>query len=798
MQTPKIDGHVSPAEWKGAGVIKAFSDNLTGKTPKAATTAYVGYDDKCIYIALVCSEPFMDKLVAKTLVKASLGDSNVYNTPTPEDLLASRDREVWTNDCAELYVNPSADRVNYYHFIADTLGQRYDALGADPYGYNPEWKTAAYKGDKFWSIEMAIPFTSLNSGTPKPGDHWCGLLARERQTVPELTSSNPTLGAFDSPARFGTWVFTSLKTYVQKQVASLQQEGDSWPAQMSSDKALWTKHLDALNVKVNAMDEKTVQASYPALESSLESIRKEADPLAVKALRISAGGKSFFVTKAHPYETFTGERMVSGEPAGPVDLTLLQDEWRDTAFNITNLTDAPITLRCTTRHGDEATDFGRLGLYGMDVLWQQAYAVAAGDGAKVYDAIVPTAAGTIQIPAGTTSQIWLSIHAPNNASGTTAGRIVIQPIDGSAGDPLSLPIKVTTIPVSLTANSPLHSFTWNALTFPVEKYPELARACYTDLKTHGINLTMISNWRDLPRPKMNPDGTYAGGLDFTKLDNLLAASHGIIDEYYITMDIWEPDFYRKDYFGIDWNDPRLPAAFKGWWTDVLNHLESKGVSLDKIFVNPMDESSDERFTRIAKWVKEVNPSVKTIIDSHGGSILPKTHDPAAMADVWMPHYTQYFDAIYKKNIQMVRDAKLPLWVYYYSESGNEKRMNPTARYLSKFWWAYENGITGVCYWAEQLYGDPWYRKPSGANYDTSLSYPTETGVIPSRRWQAWRQGWQDYNLLTLAKESMKRSGDDAGIAELDQKVQDLVANGLDPVKTEATRDWLKSKLVSAK
>lgn len=796
IQTPKMDGKISPSEWKGAGVIKEFFNNVTGKTPLANSSAYIGYDDKAIYIGMISSEPFMNKLAANSKTRGSIGDSNTYATTSTQNVTIGRDRDIWSNDCMELYVNPTADRVNYYHFIADTLGQKYDALGADPYGYNPEWQIAAYKGDKFWSIEVAIPFSSLNCTTPKSGDLWYGLVGRERQPVAELTSSNPTFGAFDSPGRFGTWVFGSLKVNMQKQVASLKKEGKGWPAQMASDKAAWSKKLQAFQTKVDASDEKTVQASYPTLTSSLDQLKKEADPLKVKALSIAAGGKAFFVTKAYPYQPFTGERIISGEPVGPMDLTILQDEWKDIAFNITNLSDSTITLRCTTRHGNESSDFATLGLYGVDTVWQQAYAVAAGDGQKVYDAIVPTSAGTIQIPAGTTSQIWLSVHAPKNASGTTAGRVVIQPIDGSTGDPLSLPIKVTTVPVSLTANSQIHCFTWNALLFPVDKYPQLAKAYYTDLKEHGVNLTMLSNARHFPHSKANPDGTLKDKLDFTTLDNVIDASKGIIDQYYLTMDMWEPDWYRKDMFGLDWNDPALPKAFKAWWSQVLDHLKAKGVTGDQLFVNPMDESSDERFTRIAKWVKAVDPAVRTIIDSHGGNELTTTRNPKAMSDVWMPHYTQYFDAVYQKNIEIVRESKLPLWVYYYSESGNEKRMDPTPRYLAKFWWAYDNGLTGVGYWAQQLYGDPWYRKPYSASYDTSLSYPTETGVIPSRRWQAWRQGWQDYCLLTLAKETMQKSGDTAGIKELDSKVKDTLANAIDPAKTEAVRNWLKSKLVS--
>ena len=70
-------------------------------------------------------------------------------------------------------------------------------------------------------------------------------------------------------------------------------------------------------------------------------------------------------------------------------------------------------------------------------------------------------------------------------------------------------------------------------------------------------------------------------------------------------------------------------------------------------------------------------------------------------------------------------------------------------------------------------------------------------MIASRRWQAWRQGWQDYCILTLVKEKLQKANDTAKLAELNQKVKDTINNGIDPVKTDAVRLWLKGELSTA-
>lgn len=777
MAAPKLDGRVGAAEWKNAGEITSFADISNGNPAKTQSKAYVGYDDKTLYIAVVCDEPMMSKAAKKKF--------------------EGRDREVWTNECAEIYLNPSGDKISFFHFIADILGQKFDALGADPYGYNPDWKAAAYKGDKYWSVEVAVPFSAINTKTPEAGDSWYALIGRERQAQSELSASTPTFGAFDAVGRYGSWVFSSLKTNLQRQASKLQDNAKTWPSEMSADSATWRQHLQEFDTQLSGMDEQAVLAAYPKIAADLDSLQKEANPLKLRAIHITAGGKSVLVTKAYPYQPFVGGQLVAGEQAGPVNLTMLQDEYVDLAFNLTNLSDAPITLRCTTRQGDANGDYNTLSLRGIDTQWQQAYAVAAGDGEKVWDAVVPTPAGTIELLPGITSQVWLSVHTPKDAAGDISGQIVIECTDGAPVDTIRLPIKITTLPIQLTANNPLNAFTWDAFKFPLDKYVDQAQAHYRDWKAHGITMIMLSSFRVLPRVKANADGSITEPMDFTKADAVIDASHGIIDKYYITMDIWETDWLRKDLIGLEWKDPAYAKAFKNWWRIVLNHLKSKGLSYDNFIVNPADECSDQRFVDLNHWIKEVDPKVQTVIDSHGGDILKKTHNPSDMADIWMPHYTQYFDEVYKKNIEIVKESKMPLWVYYYSESGNEKRMDPNSRYLSKFWWAFSNNITGMGYWAEQLYGDPWYRKGSPNSYDTSLTYPTETGVVPSRRWQAWRQGWQDYCLLNLVKQKLTKDDDKAGLTEFNSDVQDTLANGIDPAKTDAVRTWLKTKLTKS-
>jgi hypothetical protein len=168
----------------------------------------------------------------------------------------------------------------------------------------------------------------------------------------------------------------------------------------------------------------------------------------------------------------------------------------------------------------------------------------------------------------------------------------------------------------------------------------------------------------------------------------------------------------------------------------------------------------------------------------------------ALTDVWVPHFRQFFPDEMRPFHDFLKSTGKPRWAYWYSEGGADKGQDPARHYLAKFWWAFDNDVTGIGYWAQQYYGDPWYRQDWKKSYDTALWYPVEGGVLPSRRWQAWRQGWQDYLLLARVRAQLRQSGDEAALAKLDEHVKQVVAFPGEPERPDAARWWLKSVLTS--
>ena len=772
MNAPKLDGKIDEAEWKGAGSIPAFVNNSDGSPADVNTSLRLGHDDKNLYIGIRCDEPNMAKAKAMKM--------------------EGRDPDVFNNESVELFIDPKADRVSYYHFIADILGQKYDALGSDPFGYNPSWQVVSFKGDKFWSTEIAIPYQSLAASTPTPGDAWLADFARGRYAgVSELYAWNATHGSFNGTGAFLPIVFDSLKLNLQKSGDKLAAEAKTWPPEVKKAAAPWSSELSAWQTKVNGLD-KIDASNYGALESTLAGLTRSIEPYKMRALSALSGGSPFFITRSFPYEIFNGKDSTLDSKLGPVNVTLLRDEWVDVAMNVTNISDKSLHVRLSTRRGN-GDDYTKQGFPGIETLWQEAVPVASKDAKPAWDAIQPVPAGAFGIPAGETKQVWLSIHLPKDYKGakTISGIIRLESVDGTPGKSLSVPITINTLPELLTENPPVHGFTWNLLPPALQtEAPEWIQAHYADLKSHGIDTCMLHNLSTFPRPMAKPDGTLEA-MDFTNMDRILDATKGEFAMYYMSLDIWEKKWVRKDLFGLDFPSPAYEKAFKSWLKAIVDRMKMHGIGYDKFVVNPYDESVDDNCLFIAKWVKETDPQIRTVLDSIGSVDVVKRFDK--YNDLWIPHFNSYQAEENKPSIDEMRKEGKDLWVYWYSEGANEKQQNPTRHYMYKYWWAFQNNVTGVAYWAQQYYGDPWNRAESSQIYETSLVYPTESGCIPSRRWQAWRQGWQDYCLLALAKKELIARNDTSSQTNL----SNLVAKAVQlpsPANLDAARDFAKQVL----
>ena len=198
---PAIDGRTDDDMWKAA-TPQTLGD-VGGHRADVKTTVRLLYDAWTLYVAFECQEPNIAKM--RTDPKG-------------------RDGDIWNIECVEAFLEPSGRRTRYTHFIAGASpGARYDgrkgydgpAVGrSEDKAWNPNWQTAIHinKAARTWTAEMAIPFASLGTPTPKSGAKWVANFGRERyagRKHPQLFlwSPNDIGTGFCEPLCFGEILF---------------------------------------------------------------------------------------------------------------------------------------------------------------------------------------------------------------------------------------------------------------------------------------------------------------------------------------------------------------------------------------------------------------------------------------------------------------------------------------------------------------------------------------------------------------------------------------------------------------
>ena len=156
---PLLDGKIQgdPA-WAKTVPIRDFWQTRPelGEPASQKTEVYLGYSENMLYIGVICHDSDPDQII--------VSDSR-------------RDADLSETDSFTVIIDSFLDRQNGFVFGTNPAGIEYDGqvtkegsgnFGSGGGGFNLNWDTnwrvKTQLGDHGWSLEMAIPFTSLRYG----------------------------------------------------------------------------------------------------------------------------------------------------------------------------------------------------------------------------------------------------------------------------------------------------------------------------------------------------------------------------------------------------------------------------------------------------------------------------------------------------------------------------------------------------------------------------------------------------------------------------------------------------------
>jgi len=164
-----IDGIHEPDQWKGADSAVAFIQMIPspGEPASEQTVCFIGFDRENLYIS-----------------------ANLYQNTEVVAKAMNRDVITKGDDCFALIVDPFNDNRSGYGFWTNPLGTQTDFRINDDgrnldENWDTEWKTASTMHETGWTMEMAIPFKSLQFRPDNDtwGVNFGRILAKNFETV---------------------------------------------------------------------------------------------------------------------------------------------------------------------------------------------------------------------------------------------------------------------------------------------------------------------------------------------------------------------------------------------------------------------------------------------------------------------------------------------------------------------------------------------------------------------------------------------------------------------------------------
>ncbi len=144
---PVIDGAIRPDEWRGAARLSDLHEVVPVEfsKPSHRTEWYLAYDETSLYVAAFAFDDEPHAIVARSLSQGS---------------------NIGSDDNMQILVDAFNNKRSGYVFGLNPNGVRYDAIFTDGTRQSEDWegiwRGEAQKTADGWSMELAIPFTTLN------------------------------------------------------------------------------------------------------------------------------------------------------------------------------------------------------------------------------------------------------------------------------------------------------------------------------------------------------------------------------------------------------------------------------------------------------------------------------------------------------------------------------------------------------------------------------------------------------------------------------------------------------------
>lgn len=471
-----------------------------------------------------------------------------------------------------------------------------------------------------------------------------------------------------------------------------------------------------------------------------------------------------------PFSDATPLRPVAGDTS-PVSwrLDMLLGDVEQAALRLTNVTDETQTVALSLH---AATEGNGLGAFPTNrVTWRLLKYVETKDGTMVGDPLVKIGPGpgpvSVPLPAGMSQDVWLMVDGRDG--GITPGQYGASVRVAAGASARHLDLTMVCHRVAMPDPVPIRTFAYAYTTWLLlkDRVP-MSRA---DLVAHRVN-TYVIHGGFFPWPRFDDKGERLP-LDWSRMEKELDLHRGAA--FFLMWSGLEIGGRLNDLSPPD--GPVFPSeAWKPycrtWLGELVTGLSERGLGPDTWALYIVDEPSGQR-ARIARvvgdLVKEIAPQVLVFENPYGAATAADMEHMGPVVDIWCPS----LDTADGERLAFCRETAREVWTYQVLS----KVAHPLRAYRLGFWNCFVKGLRGHGFWDYADGGGSMWDAWDHERHDYAVVYDgDESELIPSKRWEAYREGAEDYALLWLLGQREP------------ELAQALARRGLDGNGADAVRD----------
>ncbi len=494
---------------------------------------------------------------------------------------------------------------------------------------------------------------------------------------------------------------------------------------------------------------------------------------AALALCVAAHG-ALIVNEVDPWDNVIAPTAAPAAPnVNVIDVHAARNEYESVALSVYNDADDTVYLEASVSPGDGE-------LTREQIVLREAVHIRNRSGALVADALPRLGAGEVlTIPAGEQRQIWLEIHTGDLPAGYHAFTVRLTEVGGPQAARVRARLHVWDF--SLPDEMPLAVFNWD---YEVRgRKGEALERYLRAMVEHGVNVFHLTGG---PGVRCTAEGELLEEPDFSEWDYLIAAekSHARM----FLFETWQfrgrsfetPEGEEIEYLSEPWK-----RAFESWLTRFVEYTKRQGLAYEDWAFYPFDEYIGPKFVALGQEIRRIDP--KILIFTDRVSTVEEVSAAEPCADIWCP-YDGHFTEKHADALEIIMESGKPVWFYFCGR--HQKAMPPLERYRLMGWKSFARGLEGCTYWnIFGARGSAW-NDFDGQHPDAGSVY-TAPGdePVPSRRWEAFREGLEDYCYLAILQQRVEDAPAGTNTARARRLLGSAPEHVLDDPATSELQHW---------